>query len=154
MITVLPQSYTEGAASATANQELQLNELDKLTDAVEPFARLASRSSCSVRLHCSVPMWSAPSDTCYDLHELQDLRSRTLVFIHDLLESLRSNGISASYKLAPSNSPLCFICALPTELSVPKVRSATVEILQNARVNARQKVLLADLEHGPALIIS
>ncbi|KAI6136641.1 hypothetical protein F5141DRAFT_1075820 [Pisolithus sp. B1] len=127
MITLFPQSYTEMVASATANQELRLNEVGTNITAT---CWLASRSSCSVRLHCSVPMWSPSSDTCY------------------------SNGISASYKLAPSNSSLCFICALPTELSVPKVRSATVEMLQNARVNARQKVLLADLEHGPALIIS
>ncbi|KAF9241380.1 hypothetical protein BU15DRAFT_87296 [Melanogaster broomeanus] len=134
-------------------RDLKFNELGNLTDAVEPFSRLVSRSGRSVRLHCSVPMW-CPSDTCYDLHDLHDLRSRSLLFIHDLLESLRSNGISASYRLAPSNSSLCFICALPTELSVPKLRTAAVEILQNAKINAREKVLLADLEHGPALIIS
>ncbi|KAG6336572.1 hypothetical protein ID866_2510 [Astraeus odoratus] len=99
-------------------------------------------------------MWSPSSDTCHDLHELNDLRSRSLLFIHNLLESLRSNGISASYCLAPSNTTLCFICALPTELSVPKVRTAILEMLQNARISTKEKVLLADLEHGPALIIS
>ncbi|KAL4069618.1 hypothetical protein V8B97DRAFT_1918128 [Scleroderma yunnanense] len=137
-----------------AKQQLELNELDTLTDAVEPFSRLVSRSGCSIRLHCSVPMWSPSSDTCHDLHELNDLRSKSLHFIHNLLKSLHSNGISASYRLAPSNSSLCFICALPTELSVPKLRSATVEILQKAKINAREKVLLVELEHGPALIIS
>lgn len=139
--------------SPSAKQELQLNELGSLTDAVEPFARLLSQTGRSVRLHCSVPMWSS-SDICLDLHDLHDLRSRILLFIHNLLESLRSAGIPASYRLAPSNSSLCFICALPTELSVPKVRSAAVEILQNANIHAREKVLLADLECGPALIIS
>ncbi|KAG2366524.1 hypothetical protein BDR07DRAFT_1352277 [Suillus spraguei] len=162
--------------SPSANQELQLNELGSLTDAVEPFARyypfdiilfwpfmrtinatlprLLSQTGRSVRLHCSIPMWSSPSDICLDLHDLHDLRSRILLFVHDLLESLRSAGIPASYRLAPSNSSLCFICALPTELSAPKVRSAAVEILQNANIHAREKVLLADLECGPALIIS
>ncbi|KAG1801631.1 uncharacterized protein HD556DRAFT_895187 [Suillus plorans] len=149
MVSVVPRSFS--MPSPTAKQELQLNELGSLTDAVEPFA---SQTGRSVRLHCSVPMWSSPSDTCLDLHDLHDLRSRILLFVHDLLESLHSAGISASYRLAPSNSSLCFICALPTELSAPKVRSAAVEILQNANIHAREKVLLADLECGPALIIS
>ncbi|KAG1833798.1 uncharacterized protein F5891DRAFT_1040268 [Suillus fuscotomentosus] len=152
MVSVVPRSFS--MPSPTAKQELQLNELGSLTDAVEPFARLLSQTGRSVRLHCSVPMWSSPSDTCLDLHDLHDLRSRILLFVHDLLESLHSAGISASYRLAPSNSSLCFICALPTELSAPKVRSAAVEILQNANIHAREKVLLADLECGPALIIS
>ncbi|KAG2159855.1 uncharacterized protein EDB93DRAFT_1112280 [Suillus bovinus] len=152
MVSVAPRSFS--MPSPTAKQELQLNELGSLADAVEPFARLLSQTGRSVRLHCSVPMWSSLSDTCLDLHDLHDLRSRILLFVHDLLESLHSAGISASYRLAPSNSSLCFICALPTELSAPKVRSAAVEILQNANIHAREKVLLADLECGPALIIS
>ncbi|KAG1769220.1 hypothetical protein CY34DRAFT_798883 [Suillus luteus UH-Slu-Lm8-n1] len=152
MVSVVPRSFS--MPSPSAKQELQLNELGSLTDAVEPFARLLSQTGRSVRLHCSVPMWSSPSDICLDLHDLHDLRSRILLFIHNLLESLRSAGIPASYRLAPSNSSLCFICALPTELSAPKVRSAAVEILQNANIHAREKVLLADLECGPALIIS
>ncbi|KAG0708853.1 hypothetical protein DFH29DRAFT_889341 [Suillus ampliporus] len=152
MVSVVPRSFS--MPSPSAKQELQLNELGSLTDAVEPFARLLSQTGHSVRLHCSIPMWSSPSDTCLDLHDLHDLRSRILLFIHDLLESLRAAGIPASYRLAPSNSSLCFICALPTELSAPKVRSAAVEILQNANIHAREKVLLADLECGPALIIS
>ncbi|KIM66193.1 hypothetical protein SCLCIDRAFT_1211421 [Scleroderma citrinum Foug A] len=152
-MTLISQSIIM-SIQALVKQQLELSELNTMTDAVELFARLASRSGCSVRLHCSVPMWSPFSDTCHDLHELNDLRSKSLCFIHNLLESLHSNGISASYRLAPSNSPLCFICAFPTELSVPTLRSATVEILQKAKINARQKVLLADLEHGPALIIS
>ncbi|KAJ8595867.1 hypothetical protein M405DRAFT_782367 [Rhizopogon salebrosus TDB-379] len=152
MISVVPRSFS--MPSPSAKEELQLNELGSLADAVEPFARLVSQTGRSVRLHCSVPMWSSPSDTCLDLHDLHDLRSRILLFIHDLLESLRAAGIPASYRLAPSNSSLCFICALPTELSAPKVRSAAVEVLQNAKIHTREKVLLADLECGPALIIS
>ncbi|OAX42968.1 hypothetical protein K503DRAFT_847479 [Rhizopogon vinicolor AM-OR11-026] len=152
MVSVIPRSFS--MPSSSDKQELQLNEFGSLADAMEPFARLVSQTGCSVRLHCSVPMWSSPSDTCLDLHDLHDLRSRILLFIHDLLESLKAAGIPASYRLAPSNSSLCFICALPTEFSAPKVRSAAVEILQNAKINSREKVLLADLECGPALIIS
>ncbi|OAX30793.1 hypothetical protein K503DRAFT_166743 [Rhizopogon vinicolor AM-OR11-026] len=44
--------------------------------------RLVSQAGHSVHLHCSVPMWSSPSDTCLDLHNLHDLRSRILLFIH------------------------------------------------------------------------
>ncbi|KAH7930969.1 hypothetical protein BV22DRAFT_1053552 [Leucogyrophana mollusca] len=152
MVSILPSTIS--LATQDVKPELQLNELGNLTDAVEPFARLVGRSGGSVRLHCTVPTWCSPSDTCSDLHDLHDLRSRFLLFIHDLLESLRSSGIPASYRLAPSNTSLCFVCALPAELSAPRVRTAAIEILQNAKINAREKVLLADLEHGPALIIS
>lgn len=61
-------------------------------------------------------MWSSSSVTCqfsshihalnmtfditlllgHDLHELNDLRSKSLHFIHNLLESLHSNGVSTS----------------------------------------------------------
>ncbi|KAH7911210.1 hypothetical protein BJ138DRAFT_1172688 [Hygrophoropsis aurantiaca] len=151
MVSVLPATFS--LRTQDVKPELQLNELTNLTDAVESFTSLVGRSGTSVRLHCSVPTWCS-SDTCSDLHDLHDLRSRFLLFIHDLLESLRSSGIPASYRLVPSNTSLCFVCALPAELSAPKIRAAAIEILQNAKINVREKILLADLEHGPALIIS
>ncbi|KAG2044858.1 hypothetical protein BDR03DRAFT_9998 [Suillus americanus] len=105
MVSVVPRSFS--MPSPSAKQELQLNELGSLTDAVEPFARLLSQTGRSVRLHCSVPMWSYPSDTCLDLHDLHDLRSRILLFVHDLLESLRSAGCSKGEVSCSRNSAEC-----------------------------------------------
>jgi hypothetical protein len=64
----------------------------------------------SVRLYCTVPTWSPSSDICMelrsaspyridagipgiDLHDLNTLRSRSLHFIHDLVNSLRESGV-------------------------------------------------------------
>jgi hypothetical protein len=76
--------------------------------------RLVLQSGKSaVRLYCTVPTWSSSSDICMfpwpsvnyvspipksglDLHDLHELRSRFLLFIHDLLQSLRSSGVRLS----------------------------------------------------------
>lgn len=71
--------------------------------------RMISRNGDSVRLHCTIPTWCPASDICKtfwpkidillshiddDLHDLHDFRTRFLVFIHSLLESLRASGVS------------------------------------------------------------
>ncbi|KZT30579.1 hypothetical protein NEOLEDRAFT_1126169 [Neolentinus lepideus HHB14362 ss-1] len=108
----------------------------------------------SVKLHCTVPTWCSSSDTCLDLHDLHDLRSRALIFIHDLTASLRTSGISASYRLAPCNSSLCVVCPLSSKRDVNKVKMAAFRAVQHAKHLEREKVLLVDLEDGPALIIT
>jgi hypothetical protein len=135
-------------------QPFHLAELDNLRDAVEPFTKMISRNSDSVRLHCTIPTWCPASDTYDDLHDLHDLRARLLVFIHSLLESLRESGIPASYALAPSSSPLCLICALHPDLSASEAKSAAIEVFQNANYGKKDNVLLGELEHGPVLIIT
>lgn len=69
----------------------------------------------SVRLYCTVPTWSPSSDICMewrsvsphiidhgitgiDLHDLNTLRSRSLHFIHDLVNSLRESGVSRKFR--------------------------------------------------------
>jgi hypothetical protein len=75
---------------------------------------LTSKHEDSVRLYCTVPTWSPSSDICMhlrlassyrgeggindgtlgiDLHDLYTLRSRSLHFIHDLVNSLRESGV-------------------------------------------------------------
>jgi len=136
-------------------EDVELNELGDLQDALEPFAKLIRRSGRSVRLHCTVPTaCSSSSTTCYDLHDLHDLRSRSLLFVHNLVESLRASGIPASYRLQPTNSPLCLICALPVGLDATKVKAAAVAAVQNAHFDSKEKALLADLKDGLALIIT
>jgi len=61
--------------------------------------------------------------------------------------------ILASYALAPSSSPLCLVCALHPDLSASEAKSAAIKVFQNAKYG-RDNVLLGELEHGPALIIT
>ncbi|TFK57083.1 hypothetical protein OE88DRAFT_91830 [Heliocybe sulcata] len=134
---------------------VQLHELGTVEDALEYLSKMVSSSGGeSVRLHCTVPTWCPSSDTCLDLHDLHDLRSRALMFIHNLTESLRSSGISASYRLAPCNSSLCVVCPISSKHDVNKVKVAAFRAVEHTKHLEREKVLLADLEYGPALIIT
>lgn len=132
-----------------------IQKLGDLCDSVESFTQLILRSgNYAVRLHCAVPTWSSSSDICLDLHDLHELRSRFLRFIHDLLQSLRSSGIVASYSLAPSSSPLCLVCALPPGLGTSQVTASAVDTLKNAEFKKRGNVFLAHLIYGPCLVIT
>lgn len=134
---------------------IQLNELGNLTDSVEPFTQLILRSGKSaVRLHCSVPTWSSSSDICLDLHDLNELRSRFLLFIHELLHSLRTSGVTASYCLAPSSSPLCLVCAMQPGVGSSRITTAVWDILKNAQLSKRENVLVGNLEAGPCLVVT
>jgi len=128
---------------------IQLSELSNVQDAVVSFTNLTVRSGItSIRLHCKIPTWSPSTDTCLDLHDLNELRSRFLLFIHDLLKSLRSSGVSASYSLAPSNTSLCLVCPKPVDIRVlPKLDQF------NTRLK-REQVALVNLDDSPCLIIT
>ncbi|EMD42058.1 hypothetical protein CERSUDRAFT_110603, partial [Gelatoporia subvermispora B] len=120
-------------------KDVGLNELGNLQDALEPFADLISlirQSSQAVRLHCTIPNLSSPSDSC-DLHDLHDLRSRSLMFVHNLVEVLRASGIAASYRLQVANCPLCLVCALPPDLDANRVRAAAVAAIQNHKLETK-----------------
>ncbi|KAF8168099.1 hypothetical protein B0H34DRAFT_684208 [Crassisporium funariophilum] len=140
------------------DQRVQFNELGNMHDAIDSFTKLIVRSGkVAIRLHCTVPTWSCSTETCLDLHDLHELRSRFLLFIHELLQSLRSSGISASYSLAPSSSSLCLVCALPPKADA-KNTSIDIDILQkdphfNHKLK-REQVVLVDLKDGPCLIIT
>ncbi|KAJ7225515.1 hypothetical protein GGX14DRAFT_420871, partial [Mycena pura] len=126
-------------------------ELGPPSDAVEPFKQLVMRSQVSdLRLYCTVPTWSPSSDHCLDLHDLHQLRSKFLVFIHDLVQALRSSDIAASYVLVPSNSSRCIMCA-----GGCSDLASAVEILQKACLDdiRQHNVLLADVG-CPCLILT
>ncbi|KAJ3484058.1 hypothetical protein NLI96_g5893 [Meripilus lineatus] len=137
-------------------KDVELNELGNLKDALEPFAKLISRSGSRVRLHCTVPTFCPSSDhhLYRDLHDLQALRTRSLLFVHDLVEELRACGVAASYRLQPSCTPLCLVCALPPELDANKVKAAAVAAVENANLQLKEKALLADLQDALALVIT
>ncbi|TFK41158.1 hypothetical protein BDQ12DRAFT_427511 [Crucibulum laeve] len=154
MISLLPNSALVGS---NEQPKLHLNELGTLRDAVEPFTKLLlilRSGRPSIRLHCTIPTWSSSTDTCLDLHDLNDLRSRFLLFIHDILQSLRSSGILATYSLSPSSSSLSLVCALPPEAGACQIKPSDVEALQNARTNKRENVALVNLDFGPCLVIT
>ncbi|KAH9835543.1 uncharacterized protein C8Q71DRAFT_762506 [Rhodofomes roseus] len=163
MMSVMPQPAHQPALNPAhlplhvdshEPQDVQLNELGDLQDALEPFAQLIRKSGHSVRLHCTIPT-ACSSSASYDLHDLHDLRTRSLLFVHNLIETLRASGIPASYRLQPSNSHLCVICALPMGLDANRMKAAAVAAVENARFECRsEKALLADLQDGLALIIT
>lgn len=134
--------------------DVELNELGDLQEALEPFAKLIRRSGRSVRLHCTIPTVCSSAASSYDLHDLHDLRTRSLLFVHNLVESLRASGIPASYRLQPSNCALCLICALPLGLDATKIKAAAEAAVQNAHFDFKERALLADLKDGLALVIT
>ncbi|KAI0756976.1 hypothetical protein C8Q80DRAFT_1264964 [Daedaleopsis nitida] len=135
-------------------KDVEFSELGNLDEAVEPFAQLIRKTAHSVRLHCTIPTGCPSSTTCADLHDLHDLRTRSLLFVHNLVESLRASGVPASYKLHPANCPMCIVCALPSGLDASKVRAAAFAAVQNAKLDLKEKALLADLQDGFALVIT
>ncbi|GLB36152.1 hypothetical protein LshimejAT787_0304400 [Lyophyllum shimeji] len=154
MVSLLPQPTSLGAMEKV-HPKIQLNELGTLTESLEPFTQLILRSGKSaVRLYCSVPTWNCSSDICLDLHDLNELRSRSLLFIHELLHSLRTSGMTASYCLAPSSSPVCLVCAMPPEVGSSSITTAACDILKHAQLSKRENVLVGDLEAGPCLVIT
>jgi len=131
---------------------LSVNELGNVHDALKPITELlASTHEDSVRLYCTVPTWSPSSEICIDLHDLYTLRSRSLHFIHDLVDSLRESGVRASYKLMPSNSPLCLICAGHSRVDKNAFQLSAQDAL---KMGVRERVLLVELEDGPALVVT
>ncbi|TFK99660.1 hypothetical protein BDV98DRAFT_570653 [Pterulicium gracile] len=145
-----PITFNDAAGN---DHTLNLNELNDLHAAVEPFTSSIIRSGqSSVHLYCKVPTWSH-SDTCMDLHDLHELRSRLLLFIPSLLRSLRSSGVKASYSLAPSDTSLCVVCAFPPQLS-SQAKAAAAVVLQEQKCSKREKAILVDMDQGPALIIT
>ncbi|KAI0003678.1 hypothetical protein BJV74DRAFT_810918 [Russula compacta] len=135
---------------------LNVNELGNVHDALKPITELLiSTHEDSVRLYCTVPTWSPSSEICIDLHDLYTLRSRSLHFIHNLVNSLRESGVRASYKLMPSNSPLCLICARDSRLDKNAFQQISAhDAYTKMKTGVRERVLLVELDDGPALVVT
>ncbi|KZV77644.1 hypothetical protein PENSPDRAFT_645275 [Peniophora sp. CONT] len=133
-----------------------LNEMGDVEHAVQPITELLCRASPNeqVRLHCTLPTWNNNPDFCLDMHDFHDLRNRSLDFIHNLVKALRAVGVPASYTLAPSDSPLCLVCASHAHMDKRKVQMSAFEAFEKYKPTARQQVLLVDLQDGPALVIT
>ncbi|KAI0735155.1 hypothetical protein C8Q76DRAFT_711197 [Earliella scabrosa] len=154
MMSVMPSAVHIPVHLDSPPTDVEFSELGNLDEAVEPFAQLIRKTAHSVRLHCTIPTGCPSSTTCADLHDLHDLRTRSLLFVHNLVEALRASGVPASYKLQPANCPMCLVCALPSGLDASKLRAAAFAAVQNAKLDLKEKALLADLKDGFALVIT
>ncbi|KIL70831.1 hypothetical protein M378DRAFT_155761 [Amanita muscaria Koide BX008] len=155
MLSVLPQSAPLSLVELQSN--VRFNALGSLDKAIDSFTKVLSRSGkTAVRLHCTIPMWSPSCDASLDLHDINELRSRLLLFVHDLMQSLRAADVSiiTSYSLVPSNAPVCLVWALPPDLSGSQLQDSTKELLKRVQITGRDNVLLADSKNIPCLIIT
>ncbi|KAJ3828283.1 hypothetical protein EV361DRAFT_889300 [Lentinula raphanica] len=154
---IAPQILSSSLPQSSGHESKTMqpyNELDCLEDAIQTFTQVLAQSGRSaVQLHCSVPTWNTESNSCLDLHDLNHLRSKSLVVIHDLVKSLRSSGIFATYSLVPAHSPLCLVCASSPGFDATRINTRAASLLQNAKLDIGEHVLLANLERCPSLII-
>ncbi|KAF9526484.1 hypothetical protein CPB83DRAFT_857891 [Crepidotus variabilis] len=149
MLSVLAQPHVFPSTSDNGKHRLELNEPGNLEDAVASFTNMIVGSGHAVvRLYCSVPTWSSATDTCLDLHDLHELKSKALLCVHDSLQSLRSSGVSASYSLAP----------LSSSLSVVSQRPISLELLKKAQISSGQlkrgKTVVVNIDGAPCLVLA
>jgi len=156
MLSIYPQAPS---LSNACQQQEPMNKvtLGDFQGAIDSFTKLIVCSGTTdIRLHCAVPTWSSSTETCLDLHDLHELRSRFLAFIHDLIQSLRSSGISASYSLAPLSSSRCLICALPPKRCTNQTKLVD-DLQRSPEFNItfeREQAILVHMEDGPCLIVT
>ncbi|KAJ7786306.1 hypothetical protein B0H16DRAFT_1490008 [Mycena metata] len=147
---VAPRPSMSTLDEPVVDQPVTFIELGPPSAAVEPFKQLVMRSHTSdLRLYCTVPTWSPSSDNCLDLLDLHKLRTQFLIFIHDLVQALRSSGVAASYVLVPSSSSRCIMCT-----GGCNDLASAVDILRKSPLDHRQNVLLADLGKSLCLIMT
>ncbi|KAF8516152.1 hypothetical protein BU17DRAFT_92983 [Hysterangium stoloniferum] len=132
---------------------VDIHEFADLQSAATSFVELvASRPRRAIRLHCTVPTWSSSSEFCTDLHDLNELRSRSLVFVHDLCEKLGSAGIQASYRLVPSDTPLVLLRALPEDSPCSCDESDALNLAKHG--SGRKKAILTAIDGIPSIILT
>ncbi|EJD03958.1 uncharacterized protein FOMMEDRAFT_167251 [Fomitiporia mediterranea MF3/22] len=130
-----------------------VEEVVAVEDSVQPFKQMTAKTNrSSLRLVCTVPTWSPSPMHCLDLHDLHDLRNRSIVFVHELLKLLRASGIEASYRLIPSNMDLATISISTTENS--KKQPTVDHDLLAAAQSSNGKTLLARTKEGPVIIMT
>ncbi|KAF5314047.1 hypothetical protein D9611_006809 [Ephemerocybe angulata] len=150
MLSLYPQSATPLPSVYQPKGISQ--EVHNLRDAVEPFKKAILRSRITgTKLLCTIPTWGSTDDSYWDFNDLQEQRARLLVLIHDLIKSLRSAGIIATYSLTPSNSSRCVVCALPPDTYLNQVVISEVE---KARSSASNGVSLVEWSTGPCLVVN
>ncbi|KIY71622.1 hypothetical protein CYLTODRAFT_418689 [Cylindrobasidium torrendii FP15055 ss-10] len=157
MVSVLPRTSVIPTQDLDSAQlHCPFNELgNNLTDAVEPFTRAIQKSGlASVKLYCAVPTWAPPNDPCFDLHDLHELRGRCILFLHEMLQSLRLSGMQVTYNLVPCEYALCLISASAPDVAGSQVKSCALDLLRDSQSIKRENIILAQLSSYPSLIIT
>lgn len=130
----------------------QVEEVFGVEDSVESFKRLlGNKERPSLRLSCTIPSWSSSPTHCLDLYDLQDLRNRSIIFLHELLRSLRASGVQATYRLIPSNMDLVTISTSLSDNYRPNVDDDLIATVQMSDVG---KTFLAETKNGPVIVIT
>ncbi|KAL5518943.1 hypothetical protein ACEPAH_626 [Sanghuangporus vaninii] len=129
-------------------------EVSNAEDVVSSFEQVTAKvHGQSLRLLCTVPTWSSSPMHCLDLHDLHDLRNRSIVFVHDLLKLLRASGIQATYRLVPSSVDLATISISASE--TPKQQPPIDhDLLATVQDTEHGKTLLARTREGPVIIMT
>ncbi|KAA1471482.1 hypothetical protein DENSPDRAFT_837492 [Dentipellis sp. KUC8613] len=153
MLTIRPQIVGR-PSEVDVDVQMEVHELGDIQKALAPITELLASSDHPVRLHCTVPTWCPSVDYCSDLHDLQDIRSRALLLLHNLIKSLHARGVSATYRLTPSSTPLCLITASAPADSRERYQTCIHEALNRTQLNEREKVLLVRHDDGPVLVVT
>jgi hypothetical protein len=118
------QRFTAGQSSRRAGIvcKVRLWSFRGVRRLIAYFLRRLQESGGPVRFHCGLPTWCPDSECCkrgprslshlnstlictgLDLYDLHDLKSRFLVFIHGLVESLAAAGVRPLYFLYSSHN--------------------------------------------------
>ncbi|KAI5124696.1 hypothetical protein M0805_004303 [Coniferiporia weirii] len=143
-----------GCASVKSRHGVsRVEEVTRVEDSLLPFTQMTTSADRPfLRLHCTVPTWSSSPMHCLDLHDLQDLRSRSTVFLHDLLKLLRSIGVQVTYRLTPSNLDLATI-SISAE-GYKRRAQIQHDLLETAQLSEKGKTLLAMTEDGPVIVMT
>ncbi|KAL5535524.1 hypothetical protein ACEPAF_3618 [Sanghuangporus sanghuang] len=130
-------------------------EVSNAEDVASSFEQVTAKvNGQSLRLLCTVPTWSSSPMHCLDLHDLHDLRNRSIVFVHELLKLLRASGIQATYRLVPSSVDLATISISASETSSKQQLPIDHDLLATAQDTEHGKTLLARTREGPVIIMT
>ncbi|KAH8120323.1 hypothetical protein DFH11DRAFT_1539486 [Phellopilus nigrolimitatus] len=153
MITVASAECSQYEVPKVCHGISRIEEVTSVDDSLQQFKQMMSSTDRPyLSLHCTVPTWSTSPMHCVDLHELYDLRNRSILFLHELLRSLRSIGVQATYRLIPSNLDLATI-SISADGYVPRTL-AEHNLLETAHLSAKGKTLLAVTENGPVIVMT
>ncbi|KAF8707918.1 hypothetical protein RHS03_03824, partial [Rhizoctonia solani] len=136
----------------------QVQEFTSFQDAIGSLCKIADAvggPNHAVKLHCTLPTCFTEEVLGSDLHDVHDLRRRSLDLVHELTGSLRSSGINASYQLSPCHSPLALVFVLPQNrtdgVRSCKVTEAMKDLMKGA---PSDKLYLTSVSGVPSLVIT
>ncbi|KIJ26915.1 hypothetical protein M422DRAFT_785099 [Sphaerobolus stellatus SS14] len=151
-VLLSPRALPQSAAAHPGQPVSDRHEFTDLQTASSSFVSrvIASYGRRPLRLLCTVPTWCT-SELYPSLDDLHDLRTRSLVFVHDLCNKLQAAGIQVSYRLALCDTPLVLLRALPEDSACTRDDHDALEL---AKHGGREKALVTSLQGVPSIILT